>query len=182
MSERTRINWHQGLRPGDLKWSYRRFREGYTPLSKLETKVDELEGRWNHDERDYDDYWNPWDPAEYLSNYWTYLIQNLATVKALYSLDCTGVLGQPTGNVLSYSPKDILRLLSTHVRTINECKDLESVHSFARNVLRGVSQDDANTLAKIEASLNTFRNYTSLLSEILLLAPFWVRPFVGLDR
>jgi hypothetical protein len=173
VSERTGINWHQGLRLQDLKRRYRRFRDDNIYPFELETKLDELEEQEYHDRWDYDDYWNPWDPAEYLPSYWTYLIQNLDAVKALHSMDPTGVLGQQTAITPFYSPKELPRLLSNHVRSVNDCKDLESVYTFVRNALRGVSRDDAKTLA------HTFGYYTSLVSQILLLAPFWVRPLSG---
>ena len=180
MSERTRINWRQGLPLGDFKRSYRRFKDGHMSPGELDDQWDEPEDQPDHEDwYYYDDYWNPWDPGEYVRNYWDYLIHNLDTVTAFHGgLDLNAVFSQPIAITPSCSPKELPRLLSNHVCSINDCKDLESVYQFLRYVFRAVRPVDADAIPRMKARLNIlgFWRVSSVISQILLLAPFWVRP------
>lgn len=209
MSDRTGINWHQGLRLGAFKRRYRRFRDSQQINSHgLEPEVYELPDGWCGERRPndwdpqydwdfddyYDDYWNPFNPDEYVAGYREHLIRNLDMV-LLNRLDIAGVLGHTTKiikpgaatrqdmtTVPTYSPKELPRLLLNYLSIINECNDLERVYPTLQKALRGVTQDDIQTLARIAAALHdpySLESVHSSLVAMLLLAPFWVRPPSG---
>jgi len=207
VSEKTRINWHQGLRLGDSTRRYRRFRDGHMSPSELETKVNELEDQ--EDQRDYDDYWNPWDPAG--EDYYDHIglgylmneLRNVAFQKAGGRLDVRSALGQTVDIVLpftealpktpaaqAYLPTELSRILSAHIRMTNRGYPISADGTSSADVrfaLEVVAGGDLDIMMKLIASRefrnnwhrNAFEGLAGSLLMALLFAPFWVRPLSG---